>query len=75
MNSSEKLIHESSKIIPISQNSPTNKKGEFSANEYSLKQNFFDPSKSSPPNNFMLKLKLRMSYYNSFTSLDSLLNE
>jgi hypothetical protein len=33
--------------------------------EYSLKQNFFDPSKSSPPNEFMLKLYMRMSDYNS----------
>jgi hypothetical protein len=32
--------------------------------EYSLKQNFFDPSKSSPPNEFMLKLYLRVSDYN-----------
>ena len=31
--------------------------------EYSLKQNFFDPSKSSPPNNFMEKLQKRMSIY------------
>ena len=33
--------------------------------EYSLKQNLFDPSKSSPPNNFMEKLQKRMSIYNS----------
>jgi hypothetical protein len=32
--------------------------------EYSLKQNFFDPSKSSPPNEFMMKLYLRVSDYN-----------
>jgi hypothetical protein len=25
-------------------------------NQYSLKQNFFDPTKSSPPNHFMIKL-------------------
>ena len=31
--------------------------------EYSLKQNFFDPSKSSPPNEFMIKLYMRMSHY------------
>ena len=27
--------------------------------EYSLKQNVFDPFKSSPPNEFMLKLNMR----------------
>jgi hypothetical protein len=30
---------------------------------YSLNQNIFDPSKSSPPNEFMLKLKQRMNVY------------
>ena len=52
--------------ILISQKSPTNKKGIQSTNEYSLKQNFFDPSKSSPPNEFMLKLQQRMAIYESF---------
>lgn len=75
MNSCKLHIYERSKIIQIPQNSPTNKKEDFSENEYSLKQNFFDPSKSSPPNEFMLKLKLRMSHYNSFNNLDSLINE
>ena len=69
------VIHERSKIIPIPQNSPTNKKAGFSLNEYSLKQNFFDPSKSSPPNEFMLKLQLRISLYNSFIKEDNLINE
>lgn len=31
--------------------------------DYSLIQNVFDPSKSSPPNEFMLKLQQRMSVY------------
>jgi hypothetical protein len=76
MNScNSRIIHERSKLIPIPQNSPTNKKGDFSINEYSLKQNFFDPSKSSPPNEFMLKLKLRMSHYDSFNNVDNLINE
>jgi hypothetical protein len=57
------IIHERSNIIPISPSSPTNKK----ENEYSLKENFFDPSKSSPPNEFMKKLQLRMTIYNSFS--------
>ena len=59
------LIHERSNIIPISPSSPTRK----SENEYSLKENFFDPSKSSPPNEFMKKLQQRMSIYNPLFSL------
>jgi hypothetical protein len=60
---SNSLIHERSDIIPISPSSPTRK----SEKEYSLKENFFDPSKGSPPNEFMKKLHLRMSIYNSFS--------
>jgi len=70
-----RIIYERSKIIPMPQTSPTIKKKGFSVNEYSLKQNFFDPSKSSPPNKFMLNLKLRMSHYDSFNNLESLINE
>jgi len=58
MNSYKPRINERSKIIKIQ---PTNMKECFNTNEYSLKQNFFDPSKNSPPNEFMLKLKLRIS--------------
>jgi len=61
------LIHERSNIIPISPSSPTRK----SENEYSLKENFFDPSKSSPPNEFMKKLQQRMSIYNSLSLASS----
>jgi hypothetical protein len=76
MNSSKQQnIHERSKIIPIPQKSPTNKKEEFSVNEYSLNHSLFDPSKSSPPNDFMLKLQLRMFHYESHNNLDNLINE
>lgn len=61
-------IHERSPSIPISQASPTSRSDESSFSEYSLKQNVFDPSKSSPPNDFMLKLQLRMSIYNNFNN-------
>jgi len=71
----QKIIHERSKNIPISQSSPTNKKVEFSINEYSLNKSFFDPSKSSPPNEFMLKLQLRMNHYEPFNNFDNLINE
>lgn len=59
------VIHERDISTPFSQISPTSLKNikEYSFKEYSLKQNVFDPSKSSPPNEFMMKLKLRMSIY------------
>jgi hypothetical protein len=59
MNSCKRpIIHERSSIIT----SPTYKKEEDTS-EYSLKQNWFDPFKSSPPNEFMLKLNLRMKLH------------
>ena len=59
------VIKERSKNIPIKNlNTNTN------INEYSLKQNMFDPSKSSPPNEFMIKLKKRVSVYYADTKLD-----
>ena len=55
---------ERSNYIPIQQSStknatPTGK------GEYSLKRHFFDPTKSSPPNDFIIKLHQRMSVYNT----------
>lgn len=47
----------------------------FKEKEYDLKQNFFDPSKSSPPNNFMMKLQMRMCYYESLNKVDNLIRE
>ena len=47
-----------SNTIPIKNNNYEN-------HEYSLKQNFFDPTKSSPPNIFMIKLYSRMFNYES----------
>ena len=61
MNSYKPRINEKSKIIQITKKQPTSMKEGFNINEYSLKQNVFDPSKHSPPNEFMLKLKLRIS--------------
>ena len=56
-------INERSTSVPIKISSPTNMKGVV--HEYGLKQNFFDPSKSSPPNEFLLKLQNRMNHYSS----------
>jgi hypothetical protein len=71
----QQIIHEKSKIIPISKNFPTIKRVKLNSNEYSLKQNFFDPTKSSPPNDFILKLQLRMSQFDSFAKADNRNNE
>ena len=58
------VIQERSNIIPIKQTLSTSMKiNSPSKGEYSLKQNFFDPSKSSPPNEFMIKLHMRMNKY------------
>lgn len=66
-----RIIHERSNIIPIQPSSPTYKKENINIEtEYSLMQNIFDPSKSSPPNEFMLKLQLRISLYNSLINED-----
>ncbi len=56
------LASEKAKIVPIEQTPPT-----FMEDEYSLKENVFDPSKCSPPNDFLAKLELRMSLYNVVT--------
>jgi len=44
--------------------SPTMKKVLLSDKDYELKQNIFDPTKQSPPNDFMQKLQQRMGIYN-----------
>ncbi len=65
-------IYEKGTPIPIKRVLSTSSTlSDSSDNEYSLKQNFFDPSKSSPPNDFMSKLKNRMSAYESFINFDN----
>ena len=54
---------------------PQNHKEIINMNEYSLKQNIFDPSNNSPPNEFLLKLYLRMSLYASPIKEDKLISE
>ena len=65
MNSTTHVIQERSIYIPIKQNLTTSMKDLSPKGEYSLKQHFFDPTKSSPPNDFMIKLKKRISVYNT----------
>jgi hypothetical protein len=58
-----RVIDERTKWIPIQKNLSTtcSKLNETLSEDYSLKQNFFDPTKSSPPNEFMIKLHMRMN--------------
>ena len=59
MLSPRNVIQRQSNPIQIN-NDATSKK---TKNEYHLNHNFFDPSKSSPPNEFMMKLNERMLKY------------
>jgi len=68
MISKKQIIYEKTPIIQIKQNSTDSL--ETPKGEYSLKQSFFDPSKSSPPNEFMLKLHMRMSRFITNTNYD-----
>jgi len=68
MISKKQIIYEKTPIIQIKQNSTFSL--ESPKGEYSLKQSFFDPSKSSPPNEFMLKLHMRMSRFITNTNYD-----
>lgn len=67
-------INERKYIDKIKQKITTSIKINSKEGEYSLKQNFFDPSKSSPPNEFMIKLHMRMNKYyfdNSVVSFET----
>ena len=68
MISRQHIINERCNIIPIKQTLSTSMKDLYKS-EYSLKQNFFDPSKSSPPNDFMMKLHMRMNMYNNVSQM------
>ncbi len=63
---SSKVIYERSNIIPINTFRNDNYESE-KKNEYSLKQNWFDPTKNSPPNEFMIKLYCRLNNYEKST--------
>jgi hypothetical protein len=63
LSTNQHVIHGRSDAILIKQNLTTHMKINSPKGEYSLKQNFFDPSKSSPPNDFMIKLHMRMNKY------------
>ena len=61
MNNVSHKSYERSADIPINQ---VTYKHQTINVEHSLKQNYFDPSKSSPPNVFINKLRTRLSSYN-----------
>ena len=67
--SKSRIINERGISIPIKQNLFTSMKENSPKGEYSLKQHFFDPSKSSPPNDFMIKLQMRLSKFDSKDNL------
>ena len=61
--------------IPIKIDKQKDKNIFYEKNQYSVKQNLFDPTKNSPPNDFMIKLYSRMinydSHHKNIISLDS----
>ena len=65
MRAKQNIIHEKTNIIPIRKNTSTTQKDMIVCTECGLKQNLFDPTKSSPPNEFMIKLYMRMAIYNA----------
>ena len=69
---SQYVIHERSRPILINQKLTTSMEINSPKGEYSLKRNFFDPSKSSPPNDFMIKLHMRFNKYYTDKEDDSL---
>jgi hypothetical protein len=70
MISRQHIIHERSNIITIKQKLSRSMKRQSPKGEYSLKHNFFDPSNSSPPNDFIIKLNMRMNIYNKNIYVD-----
>ena len=66
MQSVQHIVCEKSKNILIieKQSSRLTKELNSPKHQYSLKQNCFDPSQSSPPNEFMITLHNRMTNYN-----------
>jgi len=51
--------------IPIKIHVDKEKNAFYEKNQYSVKQDLFDPTKNSPPNDFMIKLYSRMMHYES----------
>ena len=65
MIASKNFVQERSISIPIKKNLISTINNYSPKGEYSLKNTFFDPTKNSPPNDFMVKLQKRMSIYSN----------
>lgn len=63
LNMEPRFIVKNSQPIPI-----PGKKNNI--NEYSLKQNFFNPNKSSPPNSWNTRLLSRLEIYNNSNNIN-----
>ena len=74
MNCISKKKHEKSNEIPINKKKYIENINNY---EHSLTQQFFDPTKSSPPNHFIIKLHARIyAYnYNHETKVDNFIKE
>lgn len=62
------VIRERGIPIPISKKHSTPTENNLEKIDYELNKNIFDPSKNSPPNDFLVKLKMRMQMFD-FVSL------
>ena len=69
-NSIERTIIIPNYIIPNTKKVSTIIKINSPKSEYSNKQNLIDPSKSSPPNEFMSKLNIRCFLYHNYKKYD-----
>jgi hypothetical protein len=67
-------VHERSESIPFHKMLSTPIKINSPKSEYSLTQNFFDPTKSSPPNDFINKLRKRIQAYNELYHVDKMVH-
>ena len=76
MNYNSKKKHEKSNDIVINKKNHMEKSENTNNYEHSLTQNLFDPTKSSPPNQFIRKLHARICAYNyTETKLDNFKKE
>jgi len=64
------IVQEKSISIPIKKNLTSTINNYSPKAEYSLKNMFFDPTKNSPPNDFIVKLQNRMSIYSNINEVN-----
>lgn len=65
------VIHERSVPVKINTYASSYMKCNSPKSECGLKENLFDPAKSSPPNDFMIKLNQRIARYYDNKNLDN----